>query len=53
MYWVQNLVELDGEDLIVVAYYHIDPTTKELTVHTKISKDEDEFIHYYQKVKSI
>jgi hypothetical protein len=53
MYWVQNLVDAGDETCVIIAYFHIDPASKEVQVHTKVCKDEDEFILYYNKIKSL
>lgn len=53
MYWAQNRIEVDGKDGVLIAYFHINPTTKEVEIHTKICQDEDEFIPYYNRIKSL
>lgn len=53
MYWFSNIVDVGNETMILVNYYHINPSTKRVEVHTKISKDEDEFLIYYNKIKSL
>lgn len=53
MYWFSNIVDVGNETMILISYFHINPDTKRLEVHTKISKDEDEFRVYYNKIKCL
>ena len=53
MYWVSSLVKIKEDPHVMISYFHINPITKVVEIHYKVSKDEDEFKLHYEKVKSL
>lgn len=53
MYWVKAIVLLNEEPNVLIGYYHLNPISKIIEIHTKVSKNEDEFKIHYERVKSL
>lgn len=53
LYWVQHLVDVGNEVMGHYGYFHYEPKTHEIKIHTHIAKNEDEFREFYRKVKSL
>lgn len=52
MYWVSNVIN-NQEPSILISYFHINPISKIIEIHTKEAKNQQEFEQYYEKVKSL
>lgn len=52
MWWFE-LTYVEDEPNLLVSYFHINPITKVLEVNKKLAKNEEEFIKYYEEIKSL
>lgn len=53
MWWCSEIVYLFDKPNILISYFSINKLTKIVEIHKKLVKDEDEFVKYYNEIKSL
>jgi hypothetical protein len=52
MWWLDKIIDVNTNPMRIIKYYHID-ISGIIRVHSKIVKNEDEFLKYYETVKRL